>query len=293
MFTLDEPKFGSNSFPDGRRLYLETALGETNSPRIADIISFEFELWFRATRRSSERQFLARLVPDWHSDWKWHFERHGQKYPLRLAWDYTLDQFQVIEDARGDEIPMLEVNGRVGVMSQWQDSQRQGTAAKFAWEDLMTVGGQGLILVPMTLDTWVGLLKQVGYRHCALQVIPSKLSSDFAVAEQYLHRAWKEQWKREPDTVMAECYKALECLGQTLFAEELDHQALLKRLMPGAHPTLIELVGNHAKAVRDLLNRGRHAKDGGFKLDKCDSELALLATNSLLLFLSKSRSRIQ
>ena len=89
---------------------------------------------------------------------------------------------------------------------------------------------------------------------------------------------------------MGHCFKALECLGYALFNDEtLQHRALLERLMPGASPKLIAATDAYTEQLRGLLHMGRHAKGESIKLSKADSELAVLATNALLLYFAKSR----
>ncbi len=290
-FLMDEPKLVAPLRPDLQRMFFDTFL--TNVPnRLATVRTIHVELWLVTGPTSGDGFLVSHLVPDLRQsswNWEWNFKAAGERKPLRLAWDYTAQQLQLIENHR-EAKPFLQLRGMIGVVSQWPHIKRPLMPEDFGWENAISPTGSGIIPVPISQDEWVELLAAIGFKHTALLESPSDLPHDFDIPAAHLQRAWNEHRNNAPEHAMLHCANALECLGFSLFNDEtLQHRAVLEKLMPGAEPKLIDAFDAYLKHFRTLLHFGRHARGTPVKLGRPHSELAVITTNAILLFLANAR----
>lgn len=270
--------------PGSSGLVFETRI-VNNENRMANVVSFDFELWL-GRQHSSEVDFMGKLSPDsfrGYSEWAQLGLR--QEWPFNLSWHYTAKDLQKVEDRRNGGSPLFEIRGQVGIISKWTNNN---PPPSFAWEQVHNLQGGFPIRFPYSQSDWVELLNQIGFRNIMLYELPAPpFPPGFARSQELLENAWKSHRAAKPEEALQHCFKAFECLGFNLLgAGTTKRDEILAHLLADAPIAKKETIGKLWASLSDFLHLGRHERGETVELSVADSEMALVCATSLLRYLA-------
>jgi hypothetical protein len=278
--------------PDEKAIAFNLTI-EQNNRRVARICSADFELWLVKSVQRNWR-YLSTLHPDIRREVTNQNDRlipefkDQQKSSCRLLWHCTPEQLQQIEDERDGGNVLFYVYARFIVQAIWPHPNE----AESVTHEVETPGelGRWPMLVEIAESDWVKLLSEVGFKHPIMDRLtwPS-LPPAFSRAETHLNDAWNSYRRKQPESAMASCYKAFECLGFQLFGKEVERKEVLDLLMDGAEPEKQQLILAVLRALQNFYQLGRHDKAAPIKLNQLDAQTAVVCTTALLNYLASQQ----
>lgn len=290
QFSLAFRKMHFMDGPAGDCIALDFEI-ENVARRTATILSQEFELWL-VTNPSNYAKRLAVLG----SDIRGRLTETGaqvtskfgenQKSPMRLLWHFTPEQLQWIEEVRNGGDPVFELRGLVTV--QFVTIQNFGDTSKhIEYEMPRGVTGGWPYQFPISESTWLALLDRIGFKHIIYTRLKwPVLPPAFQNSQRNLDDAWKHFREGQTDSVLVSCFKAFECLGFNLFADEkLQRRELIDLLMQGAQPEKRDAAHAILRNLQQFFHFGRHERGPKIDIDRNDAEMALVCATALLAYL--------
>ena len=264
---------------------------QNKAPRLATVLSQEYELWFTAQVHAGPAEFLSRLLFDLTSQLtNTAAYRQDEGRGLKLIWPFSTRQLQRIEDFRQGNEPYFEIRNRFLVKSQHYKTD--GTSlheAQFNEESAFASGTNAYpICFKIDHEEWTKLLDEIGFRHIILQELSlPAFPPEFRRAQDHLKEAWRHHRAGRERPALLSCFNAFECLGFDLMGTpDVKRVDVLALLMDGKEQAKQEKIKALWAAVGNYCHLGRHDKGPPVQLSHQDGELALVSATVLLKYLA-------
>ena len=281
----------------GRCLAFDLTI-ENTAKRSVGFLSYEFELWQVNQQKTLQADTQAYRVTPLGSDIRGRITEAGaqtipemtnenQKSSFRLLWHYTPEQLQEIEDYRAGKEPIFEIRGNIQTFSRVAPTFGAVTNNTQCETPLWPDNGH-FLQVRFSHSDWDKLLNDIGFRHPVIDRLRwPNLPPAFQQSERNLIDAWKHYRAGLPHECLSACYKAFECLGFNLFADEkLQRQKLIDALMVNAPLEIREAALDILKGLQTYYQHGRHERKARVKLDQNDAQMAVLTATALRAYLA-------